>query len=162
MPVSAKPKVINHRASKTAEQLYFLFQNAYRQEAKIIGSAAMSYFLPLQRDAAKIRLAPSRMLGIETPKGDVLAAIELIEPSSSQAWCQIDSLCVDPAAQRLGYASLLLQTAIALYVKKGIALRVQVAKANAPALALYDRFQFQSVSSLTLHGVALYVLERKP
>jgi ribosomal protein S18 acetylase RimI-like enzyme len=157
-----KPKVINHRASKTAEQLYFLFQNAYRQEAKLIGSAAASYFLPLQRDPASIRLAPSRILGIESARGEILAALELTEPSARQAWCQIDGLCVGPDAQRQGYASLLLKSAIEIYSKRGSALRVYVAKANNPALALYDRFHFQAISSQTLHGVALYLLEYKP
>ena len=159
---AAKPKVINHRSSKTAEQLYFLFQNAYRQEAKLIGKAALSYFRPLQRDAAKIRLAPSRMLGIETARGEVLAAIEVIEPGASQAWCLIDGLCVAPNAQRQGFASMMLQAVIDMYAERGLALRVNVAKANNPALALYDRFQFRLIRSLTQHGVELFQLERTP
>ncbi|MBB3168973.1 GNAT family N-acetyltransferase [Simiduia aestuariiviva] len=155
-----KPQVINHRASRTAEQLYFLFQNAYRQEARLIGGAASSYFLPLQRDAAAIRLAPSRILGLQSRRGEVLAAIELIEPNANQRWCQIDGLCVDAQAQRKGYASQLIHTVVDLYTKKGVSVRVKVAKANGPALALYDRFQFQPIGTETQHGVELYLLER--
>lgn len=154
-----KPKVINHRASRTAEQLYFLFQNAYRQEARLLGDTAMRYFLPMQRDAAAIRLAPSRMLGLENA-GELVAAIELIEPAANQPWCQIDGLCVAAQVQRKGFAASLIQAAVDLYASKGIALRVNVAEANLPALALYERFQFRTIGAEKKHGVSLLLLER--
>ena len=157
-PMSS-PKVLNHRASKTAEHLYFLFQNAYRQEAKVIGGAALSYFAPLQRNAATIRLAPSRIIGIESAQGDVLAAIELIEPSPAQPWCLIDGLCVDPSVQRQGYATSLLKAVISSYRRRKIPLRVKTAQANQPALALYSRFQFIAIGHSSAHGIELIELE---
>ncbi|UTA48991.1 GNAT family N-acetyltransferase [Simiduia sp. 21SJ11W-1] len=158
--VNLKPKVINHRASRTAEQLYFLFQNAYRQEARWLGEAAKRYFLPMQRDAAAIRLAPSRMLGLESQAGEVQAVIELVEPVPEQPWCEIVGLCVAPAAQRKGFAARLLQVALDTYGAKGTALRVSVAEGNAPAQALYERFQFKPVGREKKHGVTLLLLER--
>ncbi|MDN3640612.1 GNAT family N-acetyltransferase [Simiduia curdlanivorans] len=155
----SQPKVLNHRASKTAEQLYFLFQNAYRQEAKVIGGAALSYFAPLQRNAATIRLAPSRIIGIESSQGDIVAAIELIEPSAVQPWCLIDGLCVDPSAQRQGHASSLLKAVVSSYRRRKIPLRVKTAVANQPALALYSRFQFIAIGHSAAHGIELMELE---
>lgn len=157
-----RPKVLNHRASKTAEQLFYLFQNAYRQEAKAIGGASLGYFSLLQRDAAAIRLAPSRVMGIESVGGEIVAAIELIEPSSTQAWCLIDGLCVCPNAQRRGHAAALLKAVIELYGKRGVALRVKTAQANKPALALYDQFNFVVIGQESRHGIDLVILELAP
>lgn len=154
-----RPKVLNHRASRTAEQLYFLFQGAYRQEARLLGEAAKHYFRPLQRSAAQIRLAPTRMIGIESA-GEVLGVVEVVEATASQPWCLIESLCVSPAAQRKGLASRLLRAVIASYQKRLQPLRVKVAVANKPALALYSALQFRTLARETAHGVELLVLER--
>lgn len=156
---ATRPKVLNHRASRTAEQLYFLFQGAYRQEARLLGEAAKHYFRPLQRTAAQIRLAPSRMIGIESA-GEVMGVVEVIEPTADQPWCLIESLCVSPQAQRKGMARRLLQAVITGYQKRRQPLRVKVAVANKPALALYSSLQFRTLARETAHGVELLVLER--
>ncbi|AFV00835.1 GNAT family N-acetyltransferase [Simiduia agarivorans] len=154
----SRPKVLNHRASRTAEQLYFLFQGAYRQEARLIGVGASAYFAPLQRDAAAIRLAPSRMVGVEQG-GEVIAVAELIEPSSAQSYCLIQGLAVERNHQGKGLAKRVLGAVINTYHKKGVALRVKTAVANKPAQSLYSALKFRTVDREQAHGVDILVME---
>ncbi|WLQ17199.1 GNAT family N-acetyltransferase [Hahella aquimaris] len=129
---------LKHTDADIAKELFDLFQSAYRVEADLIG---VDLFSPLRRTTADFMASSTQFLGYRR-EARLVAAMELEQQGE---WLSIDSLAVAPDMFRQGYARGLLEYVFTHSDQFGrpIGARVSTAEANAPAIALYERFGFQ-------------------
>ncbi|ASD66594.1 GNAT family N-acetyltransferase [Pseudoalteromonas piscicida] len=124
---------LNNRDASVARGISNVFQRSYKIEAELIGA---SYFPPLSRTVEEISSATSHFYGYFENQ-NLAAVIEIV---IFEKTLEIDSLTVDPNYFRKGIAGELLRFAMSEFdVEKVI---VETATANAPAIALYQKYGF--------------------
>jgi GNAT superfamily N-acetyltransferase len=128
-----------------ANQIFIIFQNAYKIEAQLIGTLD---FPPLFRSVNDIKSSNTQFYGFSENK--CLAAIIEIVIEGKQLG--IDSLTVDPKYFRKGIADKLIN-----YVLKAFDITeavVETAVVNTPAINLYKKHGFVEFKRWTpLHGI---------
>ncbi|AXQ97517.1 GNAT family N-acetyltransferase [Pseudoalteromonas piscicida] len=136
---------LNNRDASVARGISNVFQRSYKIEAELIGAR---YFPPLSRAIEEISSATSHFYGYF--ENQILAAV--IEIVLINKTLEIDSLTVDPNYFRKGIAGELLRFAMSEFdVEKVI---VETATANAPAIALYQKYGFVEYKRwLPGHGI---------
>jgi len=133
-----------------SQDIWALFQRAYRIEAEIIG---VENFPPLNRTLENIRSTESAFTGFF--EGTTLTAISETQINGNSL--SIDGLVVDPQFFRQGFGSQLLQF-ILNESHCDIAL-VETAAANKPAVCFYKRFGFKEIDRWeTVEGIPLVKL----
>lgn len=133
-----------------AQNIWVLFQRAYRIEAEILG---VEDFPPLDRTLEDIRLARSDFTGLFENK--VLAAVS--ETQTDGSCLSIDGFVVDPNFFRKGFGSQLLGHILGHYHCDSAL--VETAAANEPAILFYRRFGFTEIDSWeTVDGMRLVKL----
>jgi ribosomal protein S18 acetylase RimI-like enzyme len=123
-----------------AQALLDVQRAAYTQEAQLIG-VPTAYFPPLRLQVSDLLVSRVRFGGIWA--GERLVAAVGVETLGGEADFQIESVVVHPDFQRRGLAALMLREALSLHPKANWL--VETAAANAPALALYQRFGFREL-----------------
>ncbi|MGW5345607.1 GNAT family N-acetyltransferase [Streptomyces sp. NPDC004050] len=135
-----RPLDLGHDA--TAAAVHRIGRAAYAVEAELIGFDGIP---ALGESLAELRARPLRWLGA-VAGGDAgvedgpLAGFVAWERQPDGSVC-VDRLCADPAFFRQGVASLLLRALLA-QVPAEQPVTVSTGAANAPAVALYERFGF--------------------
>ncbi|NXY97979.1 GNAT family N-acetyltransferase [Streptomyces sp. BR123] len=137
------PLDLGHDA--TAAAVHRIGRAAYAVEARLIGFDGIP---ALRESLAELRERPLRWLGAAGAGAEgsaegsdgPLAGFLAWEREPDGSVC-VDRLCVDPAWFRRGVASLLLRALLA-EVPADRPVRVSTGAANAPAVALYERFGF--------------------
>jgi ribosomal protein S18 acetylase RimI-like enzyme len=119
--------------------LWAVWQAAYGQEARLLGLAPAD-FPPLARDLDSLRHDPAPAMGA-TAAGQWLGVL-VYQPGADGTEVTIDALLVAPAWQRRGIGSALLIGLMRAHPQAR--LQVSTARANAPALALYQRLGFEA------------------
>lgn len=138
------------------ESITDLLVSAYRVEANLIG---VQDFPPLHRTQADILASQSDFQGV-LEGGERLLAVVETEPRDSVL--QIASLCVSPQRFRGGLASGLVAGVLADAQVSGRPVVVTTARANGPALALYQKFGFQMTAARrSPEGIELIDLEKR-
>ena len=118
-------------------QLWALWQAAYGQEAALLGLAP-SDFPPLTRTPESLRDDPSPAM-LASAAGQCLGAVVYhLSPEAGQL--TVEALVVAPQRQRQGIGSALLIGLMRAHPRAR--LQVSTARANAPALALYQQLGF--------------------
>lgn len=123
-----------------AFDLHQLRQAAYAQEAALLGLNA-AHFLPLQIGPRELMASNELHLGAFQGHRLVGAIAWGADEEDPAAQC-ISALVVAPEAQRRGVATRLLHALVVLNGRGP--LTVQTAQRNAPALALYEAYGFQT------------------
>jgi len=119
-----------------SQDIWALFQRAYRIEAEIIG---VEDFPPLNRTLENIQITKSTFTGLFA--GATLTAVS--ETQTDDNCLSIDGFVVDPQFFRKGFGSQLLQT-ILDESHCNVAF-VETAAANEPAVRFYRRFDFREI-----------------
>jgi GNAT superfamily N-acetyltransferase len=132
---SLRVDVLQHRLPPVAEAIVAVLRPAYAQEARLLGAVD---FPPLQRTADDVAASHDFHLGAWV--GAALVGALALGPDDETDQLCIGTLVVHPGHQRLGVASALLRDL--LLRCEGFTLTVATGAANAPALALYQRFGF--------------------
>ncbi|MGW4689049.1 GNAT family N-acetyltransferase [Streptomyces sp. NPDC004244] len=134
-----RPMDLGHDA--TAAAVHRIGRAAYAVEAELIGFDGIP---ALREGLAELRERPLHWLGAagaeEGAQDGPLAGFVAWERQPDGSVC-VDRLCVDPAFFRQGVASLLLRALLAR-VPAERPVTVSTGAANAPAVALYERFGF--------------------
>ncbi|MFD0269487.1 GNAT family N-acetyltransferase [Streptomyces sp. NPDC127106] len=136
-----RPLDLGHDA--TAAAVHRIGRAAYAVEAELIGFDGIP---ALRESLAELRERPLRWLGAAGTGDEAgaedgsLAGFLAWEREPDGSVC-VDRLCVDPAWFRRGVASLLLRALLA-EVPAEWPVTVSTGAANAPAVALYERFGF--------------------
>ena len=125
---------LQHQGREQAEELRRVFFEAYTVEAARIGVAE---FPPLRRTVEQFRNAHSRFWGCRD-SGSLLAAAELEQVDEQTV--NIAGFAVIPGMFRKGIGSALLAHILSLH--NHAAMTVSTAKANLPAIALYEKHGF--------------------
>jgi len=130
---------------KMANDIFTVFQSAYKIEAQLIGAVD---FPPLSRSTKDIKNSKSLFYGFT--EGDCLAAV--IEITIENECLDIHSLTVAPAYFRKGIANKLLNYVLtSLVFSKAI---VETAELNIPAILLYKNHGFEEYKVWTHpHGI---------
>ena len=130
---------------EVANQIFEVFQNSYKVEAKLIGTLN---FPPLSRSAKDIESSKTLFYGF-IENGCIAAVIEI---TLKDKYLEIDSLTVDPSYFRKGIASKLLSYVLGSFeYTKAI---VETAVANEPAIKLYKKHGFVEFKRWTpSHGI---------
>lgn len=138
-------KKLDHANQDIANQIFTVFQRAYKVEAQRIG---VLDFPPLSRSSEAIKNAPTRFYGFSY--NDCLAAVIEIEVEGKRL--DIHSLTVDPNHFKKGIADKLM-----CYVLDNIEFTdaiVETATANIPAINLYKKHGFVESKRWTpSHGI---------
>jgi ribosomal protein S18 acetylase RimI-like enzyme len=124
---------VNCSAPGMAEQVFAVRQDAYAQEAHLLG---LDDFPPLRKGVEELRASLSRSFVVRQV-GEVVGVLEL--ESEPEVLC-ISALVVSPRVQGRGVGSALLRAAIAAAAENP--LEVQTAVLNEPAVRLYKRHGF--------------------
>ncbi|MEU2389946.1 GNAT family N-acetyltransferase [Streptomyces sp. NPDC007369] len=131
---AVRPLDLGHDA--TAAAVHRIGRAAYAVEAELIGFDGIP---ALSESLAELRERPLSWLGAGPEEGP-LAGFLAWEREPDGSVC-VDRLCVDPAWFRRGVASVLLR-ALLDGVPADRPVTVSTGAANAPAVALYERFGF--------------------
>ena len=130
-------KILEHWHNAVAKQIYTVFQNSYKIEAKLIGT---QNFPPLFRRVQDIEHANSQFYGYF--EDNSLAAVVEIVINGNQL--EIDSFTVDPKYFRKGIANKLLHFVLSeIDYSKAV---VETAVVNMPAINLYKKHGFVEVA----------------
>lgn len=141
---------ISHNHPQNAEAIYTVMQLAYQVEADLIGVAS---FPPLLRSIDAIKLAKTTFNGIQVDN----KLVGLIEFSGkSTPVLEIHSLVIHPKYFGRGFGTVLLTNLIKLSAAKQ--LTVSTAKANKPAIALYQKHGFKIIHE-TQHDSGIKVVK---
>ncbi|HKJ18719.1 MAG TPA: GNAT family N-acetyltransferase [Xanthomonadales bacterium] len=136
---------LDQKSTEIATQIHNVFQRSYRLEAELIG---VTDFPPLKRTRQHIQDSPTCFVGAWV--GSDLAAV--IEYTVVATVVSIDSLVVDPDYFRRGLGSQLVQHVI--QNENWDMVEVETARANAPAISLYEQSGFhESRSWKTAEGI---------
>lgn len=138
-------KKLDNSLPEIANQIYRVFQNSYKVEAKLIGT---ENFPPLARTAKEIENASTSFFGYY--EEDVLAAV--VEIACDAKHLEIHSLTVDPAFFRKGIADKLMDYTLKSFdFSEAI---VETALVNIPAIRLYKKHGFVVFKQWTpSHGI---------
>ncbi len=125
---------LDHRQSRTANDIYAVMQAAYKIEGDLLG---VKDFQPLKRSITAIQAATTTFYGFQ--QNNSLASVIEIEqlPDST---IEIDSLVVSPAFFRQRLGSRMLEHVFTLFPEK--AFLVSTGAQNLPALNLYRKLGF--------------------
>ncbi len=136
---------LEHSSEKIAEQIFTVFQNAYKIEAQLIGAHD---FPPLSRSAKDIQNSMTQFYGFI--ENNCLAGV--IEIVIEIKRLKIDSLTVDPHYFRKGIAHKLIDYVLGtMFVSE---VMVETAVANLPAINLYKKHGFAEFKRWTpSHGI---------
>jgi ribosomal protein S18 acetylase RimI-like enzyme len=136
---------LDNSNKEVANQIFEVFQNSYKVEAKLIGTLN---FPPLSRSAKDIESSKTLFYGF-IENGCIAAVIEI---TLKDKYLEIDSLTVDPSYFRKGIASKLLSYVLGSFeYTKAI---VETAVANEPAIKLYKKHGFAEFKRWTpSHGI---------
>ncbi|MCV2883683.1 GNAT family N-acetyltransferase [Aestuariibacter sp. AA17] len=144
---------LKHCLPEVAEQIYSLFQRAYRIEAEVV-DCDEQYFPPLLRSQQDIQRASTAFYGLYL--ADRIAGI--VEMNVELGALDIESLVVSPEYFRQGVAGSMLTFALGEFEYRRA--RVETAAANMPAIALYKKYGFIEYKTWTpSHGVKKVALE---
>ncbi len=132
-----------------ADQVFELFQRAYRVEAGLIG---VNTFPPLERKQADIRAATTDFAGVF----EGARLIACIETQCSADLLDIHSLAVDPDYARQGLGRTLVQRALTIDTWRTAT--VSTARANKPALTLYSHLGFQETAVIKRDNIEIVEL----
>ncbi|WP_462154281.1 GNAT family N-acetyltransferase [Pseudoalteromonas piscicida] len=136
---------LNNRDVSMAREIFNVFQRSYKVEAEFIGA---SYFPPLSRTIEDICGATSHFYGYFENQ-NLAAVIEIV---IFEKTLEIDSLTVNPSYFRKGIAGKLLHFALTEFDAAKVI--VETATANAPAIALYQKYGFVEYKRwLPGHGI---------
>ncbi|MEW6999235.1 GNAT family N-acetyltransferase [Colwelliaceae bacterium BS250] len=128
-----------------AEQIFTVFQNSYKIEAQLIGTAN---FPPLLRSAKNIENSKTQFYGF-TENKCLAAIIELVIEDKN---LEINSLTVDPNYFRKGIANKLISYVLDL--NDFSTAIVETAVVNIPAINLYKKHGFVEFKRWTpSHGI---------
>lgn len=128
-------KRVDHRDPDVAARIHAVQMAAYAQEARLIGARQ---FPPLEITVHDIQVSDEQYFAAFDD--DSLVGVVSIEPDEDSAGKIIASLVVDPARQREGIASRLMQIVVEEFGSGRMT--VQTAVKNLPALAFYAKFGF--------------------
>ena len=128
-----------------SKQIYYIFQNAYKVEAKLIGTL---HFPPLSRTAKNVLSSKSIFYGFR--ECDKLAGVIEIVFKDNQL--DIHSLTVEPRYFNKGIAGKLIAFVLEKYdCSKAI---VETAVVNTPAINLYMKYGFVEYKRwIPSHGI---------
>lgn len=128
-----------------SNQIYNVFQSAYKVEARLIGTLN---FPPLLRSADDIRCSKTKFFGY-IENGCIAGVIEVV---MQDHYLDINSLTVDPNYFRKGIASKLIRYVLGFFeFSKAL---VETAVVNLPAINLYKRHGFIEFKRWTpAHGI---------
>jgi ribosomal protein S18 acetylase RimI-like enzyme len=136
---------LDNSLTEVANQIYRVFQNSYKVEAKLIGT---ENFPPLARTAEDIENASTSFFGYF--EGDTLAAV--VEIAYDAMHLEIHSLTVDPAYFRKGIADKLMDYTLKSFEFSDAI--VETALVNIPAISLYKKHGFVVFKQWTpSHGI---------
>jgi len=123
-----------------AEEIWALQHAAYRQEAALVGEAALP---PLAETVASLQRSNECFYGYYSASGDLTGAVSVLEAEGGMKICR---MMVDPAYFRQGIASALLQhlTDDAFPERAWV---VNAELRNVPAIRLYERNGFRQVDT---------------
>jgi ribosomal protein S18 acetylase RimI-like enzyme len=142
-----KVEILSHRQPAVAAQIHTVLMLAYAQEAALLG---VKNFPPLEQTASDIEASDEFFLGCF--RDQELLGVISVRLDDEPGQINIASLVVHPAHQRRGVARALLTSA--LHRAAGAVFSVSTAAQNAPALALYQQFEFEAYRWGTLQGTA--------
>jgi ribosomal protein S18 acetylase RimI-like enzyme len=128
-------KPVDQADPEMAERIHAVQMAAYAQEALLVGAKR---FPLLEKTAHDVQVSGERYFGAFD--GELLVGVVCVDLDDDPKVHNIASLVVDPARQREGIASRLMQTVLEKYGVERIT--VQTAAKNLPALALYKKFGF--------------------
>ncbi len=136
---------LDNSNAEIAKHIFTTFQNAYKIEAQLIGTAD---FPPLSRSADDIKNSTTLFFGFY--EDGCLAAVIEIELGKEQL--NINSLTVDPGYFRKGIAGKLIRYVFHEFTfSKAI---VETAVVNTPAINLYEKHGFVEFKRWTpSHGI---------
>ncbi|MEQ6166737.1 GNAT family N-acetyltransferase [Ekhidna sp. MALMAid0563] len=125
---------LNQKDEEIAKKMRKVFQESYAIEAELLKA---KNFPPLKRTLSSYMEAETAFYGFH--EGANLAAV--MEVKEENDITHIQSLVVDPVFFRRGIASKLLKFLLENFDSKMFT--VETGAANKPAIALYERFDFQ-------------------
>ncbi|WP_341206008.1 N-acetyltransferase [uncultured Psychrosphaera sp.] len=145
-------KQLDNVNENIAEQIYAVFQHAYRIEADLIG---VVNFPPLSRSIKDIQGAKTQFYGFYVDQ--IVAAVIEINLEGQQL--NICSLTVAPNYFRRGIADTLISYVLGLsYFSKAL---VETAVVNLPAIKLYEKHGFIEYKRwVPSHGIAKVAMSR--
>ena len=135
--MQSKIQIIRHKERKSAQAIHSLLQSAYTREAGLIG---MPDFPPLHRTVSHIQQSSSTFTGLFEDN----RLMALAELRYSGDTLHIDSFVVEPQSFRKGYGSRLLSSVLSDTSSPRVL--VETAQKNEPALRLYRKFGFETLS----------------
>ncbi|WP_374661525.1 GNAT family N-acetyltransferase [Inhella sp.] len=140
MPPLPQLAPLDAQDAALATELHALLQQAYMQEALLLG-VDPSQFPPLQHPVHALQTGGEDWIGA-WQEGQLVGALSLHADADDEAVGCIGALGVLPSEQRRGVATLLLHAALS---RQGLGRPVsaQLALANAPALALFAQAGFK-------------------
>lgn len=138
-------KKLNQSNKEIAHQIFTIFQNSYKIEAKLIGTLN---FPPLLRSTKDIENSDTLFYG--SSENGCLAAI--IEVDINNRLLEINSLTVDPRYFRKGIANKLITYILETFDFSKAS--VETAVVNTPAINLYKKHGFVEYKRWTpSHGI---------
>ena len=144
---------LEHSIEKIAQQIFTVFQNAYKIEAQLIGALD---FPPLSRSAKDIQNSTTQFYGF-IDNNCLAGVIEIVIENKR---LEIDSLTVDPHYFRKGIAHKLIDYVLGTMVVSEA--RVETAVANLPAINLYKKHGFVEFKRWTpSHGIEKLAMSTK-
>ena len=155
-----KIQKLNNSASEDSQQIYQVFQSAYKIEADLIG---IENFPPLSRTVEHIQASTTQFYGCIV-EGELAGVIEisLSEESAeniSKTTLEIESLTVSPLFFKQGIASRLIE--FVLQNKAFEYAIVETAAVNQPAIKLYEKHGFRIFKQFTPeHGIEKAALKK--
>lgn len=136
---------LDHSSEKIAEQIFAVFQSAYKIEAQLIGALD---FPPLSRSANDIQNSTTQFYGFI--ENNCLA--DVIEIVIENKRLEIDSLTVNTHYFRKGIAHKLIDYVLTIMAVSEA--MVETAVANLPAINLYKKHGFVEFKRWTpSHGI---------
>ena len=136
---------LDHSSEKIAEQIFAVFQSAYKIEAQLIGALD---FPPLSRSANDIQNSTTQFYGFI--ENNCLAGV--IEIVIENKRLEIDSLTVNTHYFRKGIAHKLIDYVLTIMAVSEA--MVETAVANLPAINLYKKHGFVEFKRWTpSHGI---------
>jgi ribosomal protein S18 acetylase RimI-like enzyme len=153
-------KQLNNVSPEVSEQIYQVFQSAYKIEAELIG---VENFPPLSRTVEHIQQSTTQFYGF-TVEDRLAGVIEITlskgtVESISKTTLEIDSLTVSPLFFKQGIASQLIEFVLQNKVFKYAI--VETAAVNQPAIKLYEKHGFRVFKQfIPDHGIEKVALKR--